>query len=451
MVLFMIKCLDFKYRRLRMERSLTLAGSGWRRFWSFIAGAGMIAASVLTIRHFFNANFPESIFMGSFCDISTFFNCDSSAYSSIAQFWGIPMGYFGLIVGALVVLGALFPSAAFEQTNKSLSLLNALGVIGLFVYSVFFLKSLCLLCSGYYLFSLLSFALFWKYGLAGVRKRAGAGVHTFLSPSIKYLVVFAVVLATGAYGFHLFYQAKKEAQLGGVATRVVKEYYSLAEVSNPSFISPFWTAKATERFEDAPIRVVEYVDFLCPDCLFLYKQLKLLKKEYEGKTNIAFQFFPLDECNHVVPEKSNRHPGACDLSYMAAYNSAKFNAIHDEVFENFAKAKTPEWRTSLANKYGVEGALNDQATKDLVQKIISTGAEYEKTSDQFTYGLRSTPTLIINNRMIIGTLPYAHLKAIFESLLAEGGPTTGGKRFMENWVDFSAPPKKPAEKPGSKR
>jgi uncharacterized membrane protein len=71
----------------------------------------MIAASVLTIRHFFNANFPESIFAGSFCHRSAFFNCDSSAYSSIAQFWGIPMGYFGLIIGSLVVLGSLFPAA----------------------------------------------------------------------------------------------------------------------------------------------------------------------------------------------------------------------------------------------------------------------------------------------------------------------------------------------------
>ena len=264
-----------------MVRSLTLEGSGGRRFWSFLSGAGMIAASVLTIQHFFNANFPESIFKGSFCDINSFFNCNSSAYSSIAQFWGVPMGYFGLIVGGLVALGALFPSAAFERTNKSLSLLNALGVVGLFVYSVFFLKSLCLLCSGYYLFSLLSVALFWIYGLAP----AGGALRTvraFLAPSIKHLVVYAAILLAGAYGFHQFYKAKQDAQLGGVATRIVKEYYSLAEVKTPSLISPYWTAKATERFEDAPIRFIEYVDFLCPDCLFLYKQLKQLKTEYKG-------------------------------------------------------------------------------------------------------------------------------------------------------------------------
>lgn len=85
----------------------------------------MILASSLTIRHFFNANYPNSIYGGSFCDINAFFNCNSSAFSSISQVAGVPLGYFGLIVGGLVCLGAVFPSPAFERTNKSIALLNA--------------------------------------------------------------------------------------------------------------------------------------------------------------------------------------------------------------------------------------------------------------------------------------------------------------------------------------
>ena len=416
-----------------MKNSLTLEGQFWRRFWSFIAGAGMIVSSVLTIRHFFHANFPESIFTGSFCDLSTFFNCDSSAYSPIAQFWGIPMGYFGLFLGVLVALGALFPSAQFERTNKSLSLLNALGVIGLLIYSVFFLKSLCLLCSGYYVFSLFSFVLFWKYGLVS-GDGSGKTIRSFLAPSIKYLIVCAVVLGAGAYGFYLFYGAKKQAQIGGGATKVVKEYYSLAEVKNPSIISPYWTVRATERFEDAPIHIVEYGDFLCSDCLFLHQQLKMLENEYKGKINIAFQFFPLEnKCNKVVDK--NKHPGSCELSYLSAYDPAKFIQIHDAIFDNFQKAKTPAWRAELAKKYGVEAALTDKKTIDLVEQLIKTGTEYDKTNAKYANGIRSTPTMIINNRMVIGTLPYPHLKAIFESLVTQSTLSPQDKRFMENWVE----------------
>jgi len=44
--------------------------------------------------------------------------------------------------------------------------------------------------------------------------------------------------------------------------------------------------------------------------------------------------------------------------------------------------------------------------------------------------------MIINNRMIIGTLPYAHLKAIIDSLLSgQEQPSAADTRFLENWVD----------------
>jgi protein-disulfide isomerase len=135
---------------------------------------------------------------------------------------------------------------------------------------------------------------------------------------------------------------------------------------------------------------------------------------------------------------------------MAAFDPAKFKAMHDEIFDNFERAKSPEWRAELAKKYGVEAALTDPAVRDLLQRIINTGAEYEKTSDKYAHGIRSTPTMIINNRMIIGTLPYAHLRAIFESLLQEGAQDESRGRFMENWVD-TRPKKKLSPPPEPKK
>jgi hypothetical protein len=40
--------------------------------------------------------------------------------------------------------------------------------------------------------------------------------------------------------------------------------------------------------------------------------------------------------------------------------------------------------------------------------------------------------MIINNRMVIGTLPYAQLKAVFQALVEEH--EQGTKKFIENWV-----------------
>jgi protein-disulfide isomerase len=412
------------------SRTLTLDGWNARRVLSLLAGLGMIAASLMTIRHFFLANYPKTIFTGSFCDISAFFNCDSSAFSSISAVFGIPLGFFGAFLGALFVLGTVFPSEEFERTNRSLSLLNAAGVISLFLYSVLHLGSLCLLCSGFYLFSIMSFILFAVYG---IDRDAKNPIRRWVRPSLKLLAVFAVVAVVGGYSMVQYHDARKAAQTG-TAVNIVKQFFELPKVASPSFLSPYWSVRSTEKFEDAPIQIIEYTDFMCPDCLYLSQQMEKLKKDFAGKINVVTQFFPLDgACNTVVPEKAKLHPGACELTYLAAGNPARFPEIHDEIWANFAQRKDPAWRKALAEKYGTAKALDDPALRALVQKIIETGAEYEKTSDKFQHGIRSTPTMIINNRMIIGTLPYEHLKAIFQALVDEsaGGP----KKFIENWVE----------------
>lgn len=411
-----------------MSPSLTLEGWTWKRVTSLAAGTAMAVASYMTIRHFFAANYPESIWEGSFCDISAFFNCDSSAYSSISAIAGVPIGVFGAILGGLVVLGALTPSASLERTNKSLALANGIGVVTLFLYSVFVLGSLCLLCTGFYVSSIVSLILFWRYG---IDSDARGFASRWLRPSASVLLVLILFTATQAWAAARYHEAKRDAQSGGVAARVVKQYFGLPEVEWPSIISSYRTASATEDFHAAPIRIVEYADPLCSDCKYLHEQMSVLKEEFKDHLNIAFQFFPLEaKCNDVVDK--DKHPGACELSYMAAHDPEQFPAIIDEVFANFEDSKTPEWRADLARRYGVESAVTDSATIAEVARQIATGAEYEKTSDQYEHGIRSTPTMIINNRMVIGTFPYEQLRAIFQALVDEA---EGDTRFMEGWVD----------------
>jgi uncharacterized membrane protein len=412
-----------------MDRSLTLNGVTLPRILSFVSGLGMIIASVMTIDHYFAANFPETIFEGSFCDINAFFNCDSSAFSEISQIGGVPLGYFGVIVGALVLLGTLFPSQAFERSNKTISLLNVLGVLALLSYSVFVLGSLCLLCSGFYLFSFISFILFWRYGIDG---DVPGLFRRWVRPSVLHLATFAAVTGAGAFGFAHFHEAKAEAQTGGVQARIVAQYFSLPEVPLPSVLSPFWSVRSTEEFTDAPVQVVEYADLLCPDCKTLADQIHQLEEEFPGKLNVVFQPFPLEAlCNDVV--EKDLHPGACDVTYMATYDPEQFKAIHDEIWATWPPPRGParaDWIRELGERFGVSDGVNDPETQDLVRQLIQTGKEYEKTSDRFSYGIRSTPTMILNGRMVIGTLPYDRLRAIVEEIIARA---EGESRFIESW------------------
>ncbi|MGD2295982.1 MAG: vitamin K epoxide reductase family protein, partial [Candidatus Aminicenantes bacterium] len=146
------------------KNSLTLRGINTLSIIHFMVSLLVILSAYLSLHHFFVANFPTSIYEGTFCDFSSFFNCDNSAYSFLADIYGIPLGYFGMAVGMAALMGLLFPSAAFERTNKFLNFFNGLGIVGLIVISVFFLKSVCLYCIAYYFFSLINFFLYYKFG-----------------------------------------------------------------------------------------------------------------------------------------------------------------------------------------------------------------------------------------------------------------------------------------------
>jgi len=248
-------------------------------------------------------------------------------------------------------------------------------------------------------------------------------------PSVLHLSAYTVVMAAGAYGFMVFHDAKVDAQTGGVASRIVDQYFSLPELSLPSVLSPLWSVQSTEEFTEAPIQIVEYADLLCPDCRFLAEQIHLLEEEFPGQVNVIFQPFPLEGvCNDVV--EKDLHPGSCEITYMAAYDPEKFRAIHDEIWASWPEPRDPEWRQGLAERHGVTEALTDPETQALVHSLIQTGKEYEKTSDQYAHGIRSTPTMILNGRMVIGTLPYEQLRAIVEAIIQH---SEGEGRFLESW------------------
>lgn len=409
------------------KKSLTLNGINTISIIHLTVSILVIVSSYLSLRHFFAANFPTSIYDGSFCDISAFFNCDSSAFSFIAKIFDVPLGYFGIAIGLASLMGIIFPSAAFERTNIFLNFFNVLGIAGLIFISLFVLRSICLLCLAYYLFSFLNFWLYSKYGIDSEKGL----IMRHLRPNTRFLFGIGLLTLIGALNIYAFHQAKIEAQGGGVANKIVRQYFDLPKVNNPSIISPYYTIQSFENFEDAPIRIVEWADFQCPDCLKLRNDFEDLKEEFGDKMNIVFQFFPLDgKCNSV--QEKNRHPQACDLSLMAAYDPSKFLAIHDEIFDNFNKVRDTGWIKNLAQKYGVTDAVTDENTIKIVTDIINSGKEYRPTSDQFTFGIRSTPTMIINERMVIGTLPKVQLRAILQAILdlKSKDEKTG---FIEDW------------------
>jgi uncharacterized membrane protein len=167
------------------------------RIGVLLAAIGMAVFSVLTLQHYFATNYPIGG-AASICSENTpLLNCAAAASSPIAQIGQIPIGYFGLCVAVLLGLGAVFASEQFEGTNRFVALVNLVGVISLFLYSLVHVHAICPLCAGYYVCSIIAFLCIFA------RRRA-------LRLSLKHLAAFVVIAAIGGWGMREYHDARKQ-------------------------------------------------------------------------------------------------------------------------------------------------------------------------------------------------------------------------------------------------
>ncbi|MFP5385845.1 MAG: thioredoxin domain-containing protein [Bacteriovoracia bacterium] len=379
---------------MEQKQGLTLQGITGKNFFFILNAVGMIAVGIYLTNHFYEVLYPVKLGgPGSLCDISNFFNCDAATYSMISNLAGIPISFFGIIVGLLFLFTSLMPSEALERTSSAVSKYNFIGCIVLFIYSITVLGSLCPFCTLYYVLSGIAAFLLWKHG-----------INSWV-PDMKVAGLWGVLLIIGSF---LMYQNTKgkEDLSEKVSASVVEQYQKLPDLGAPDMESPYKIHMATEKFADAPIRITVFSDFQCPYCKVVAEQMPQLIRRYSDKINVQYMFYPLDaKCNANV--KGRFHDSACDAAYLAACNPEKFEEVHDEIFAN--QEKLGSALGDIAQKYDLKGCMDNAEIKNKVIEAINQGTKYN---------LKSTPTIILNGKKIEGTIPNRQFFAIFDHILS---------------------------------
>jgi protein-disulfide isomerase/uncharacterized membrane protein len=380
---------------MEQRKSLTLNGLSGLNFLFIINSAVMIGVAIYLSTHFYSTLYPTQLNASdSLCNLSSFFNCDAATYSSVSNLAGIPIAFFGIIIGIFFLITSLMPSESMERTASAISKYNFIGCVALFIFSLVSLGSLCPFCTLYYILSGIAFFLLWK-----------KGIDSWV-PDLKVLAALGVVTIIG--GFFMFKTTKdKEDLKGKLNVSVVDQFRRLADLGNPDIESPYKIHMATEKFADAPIRITVFSDFQCPFCKVVSNQMPDLIRRYGNKINIQYMFYPLDaKCNSNI--KGRFHEYACDAAYLAACDVKKFHTVHDDIFANQEKLESgilPD----LAKKHGLTGCFDNADLKNKVIEAINQGTKFN---------LKSTPTIIVNGKKIEGTIPSNQFFAIFEDILS---------------------------------
>ena len=149
---------------------------------------------------------------------------------------------------------------------------------------------------------------------------------------------------------------------------------------------PVSTADHMLGASHAPVTIVEYGDFECPNCRQAAPAVKLLLERFAGRIRVAYRHFPLEEV----------HPHALLAAQAAecAAGQGMFWQMHDLLYENQSHLKLNQLR-NYAERLELDMVRYEAEMKDEVYlQRVREHVEGGKLG-----GVRATPTFFVNGKI----------------------------------------------------
>lgn len=148
--------------------------------------------------------------------------------------------------------------------------------------------------------------------------------------------------------------------------------------------------------KDAPIIIVEFLDFQCPFCQASAPILRALAQKYPSKVKIIFRDYPVDSIN----------PVASKLAEFAscAHEQGAYWAAHDYFFAH--QSELPEtWAENESLSLAARLGINQTRLSDCLRARRGAVEMNDDFADGLRYGARSTPTFFVNGVLLKGSIP----------------------------------------------
>jgi len=365
----------------------------------------------------------DSVFY-QLCTVSDSFDCNQVNQSRYSSVMGFPIAGFGLFYYLFILIFLCFDRVTNHE-KFSLFLRGLFWLLSFFSVLLIFplasilisrLKIYCLFCMVVWLCNVGLFLLLWEF----VRQKADASfwkvprivlvsffgflklfhralAHVFLLLVIS-LSLFAAILFGGKY-----LGIKQELERAGShlkeLDKLISEFYTRPVQG--------FSVKGLPVFHGKPgseVTIVEYADFNCPVCKRGLKVMEELASHYPGKVAVYLKNYPLDStCNPEAVYNKGGLPCLSALISVALRGKEGYHHYVDQIMNN---------EQPLSFKQ-VEEALIDLGMKpeDLGNMFKDANAKTlldQEIQEAIRLGVKSTPSFLINGRLISG-LPQFYL------------------------------------------
>lgn len=366
-----------------------------------------IVAHIVHVRLGADANYA------SFCNVNSVVNCDAVLTSRYASFAGISVAlwailYYAVLLALTLAATVLARSAARERVAMLMLVAAGWGLLfSVYMAVIAFgvLHAVCLMCSGLYLVSVGLFAATWRVrSQFRVTSRRQAAERAGRDRMVLIGSAGAAVLLIAIGSWEVFgpgVQASDAAAIARQQPDFYRWYLAQPVVQMPR------DGGHSRGNDNATVTIVEFSDFECGHCADFHRSIDEVLRRSGQTIRVVFHHFPLDsECNPRLTSQLHRDACLAAVASECAAQQGKFWQYHDVLFNNQQQLG----RQSLldyASGLGLDAArfaqcLDSPEPRERVRHDVAQAA---------ALGVESTPTVLINGRLVKGALQPELLRA----------------------------------------
>ena len=159
------------------------------------------------------------------------------------------------------------------------------------------------------------------------------------------------------------------------------------------------TAPSTGSKDTGAITIIEFADFQCPYCRESQKTLKEVMRAYGARARLVFKHLPLDM--HAEAFASAR-------AAFCAGEQGLFWQYQDALFSS------PDLSAESLNKIASDLGLKQPQFQTCLNSEAARAVVIRDVQEAKRLGINSTPTFIINGKLVRGAIGFDDFKAIIE-------------------------------------
>ncbi len=216
--------------------------------------------------------------------------------------------------------------------------------------------------------------------------------------------LFICLLAAGGLTLFVLFPTLRDAAGKFTATPKVP-------ITEPESGSGVTLKDNTMGDPNAPVKIIEYGDFQCPYCLRFWQLTEPKIIETYVKTGkVFFEYRSMGA--FIGPESA----AAAEAAYCAA-DQGKFWEYRDTLFSNWTGENAGGFNEEHLRKFAQSVGLDEIVFEQCLALGFNKARVERDVESARSYGVRVTPTFLINGKLVEGALPFEAMQREIEDAL----------------------------------